>query len=236
MESIFWAIEQNSKFEKKTTYHRIHVQSLDDNSWMRFMSNPKFAMMVSHIIFVVANLVCVHLKKLSKHVKVSKLFKIAQMSHSLYIDFLHSGTVEKCIFYYIHIYTYTNTRKYKSQIQNIKKQFQSLMYGTSTTFGQIWKKHQSSIQVLGWHFALCNQSLGHIELASVLMLTVKDLDPNWYPAKPHQTYRTFPIWQEAAALWISFSMSQRVTPLLTFSNGMYRNRVRWLDMLRMSSP
>lgn len=52
------------------------------------------------------------------------------------------------------------------------------------------KKHQSSIQVLGWHFALCNQSLGHIEPASVLMLTVKDLDPNWYPAKPHQTYRT----------------------------------------------
>lgn len=64
------------------------------------------------------------------------------------------------------------------------------------------KKHQSSIQVLGWHFALCNQSLGHIEPASVLMLrvAVKDLHPNWYPAKPHQTYRTFPIWQEAAAL------------------------------------
>ena len=202
------------------------------------MSDPKFAMMVLHIKFVVANLVCVHLKKLSKHVKVSKLFKIAQMSHSLYIVFLALRYSWKNAYSTISTNIPTQTQgntnhKYKT----IKKQFQSLIYGTSTTFGQICqKKHQWSIQVLGWHFALCNQSLGHIESASVLMLTVKDLDPNWYAAKPHQTYRTFPIWQEAAALWISFSMSQRVTPLLTFSNGMYRNRVRWLDMLRMSSP
>ena len=199
---------------------------------MRCMSNPKFAMMVLHIIFVVVNLVCVHLKKLSKHVKVSTLFKIAQMSPYILstLIFLHSGTVEKM---YLH-------KHKRSQVTNTKPS-KTLSVPHVWHFHHLWtnlpkKKHQSSIQVLGWHFALCNQSLGHIALASVLILTVKDLDRNWYPAKPHQTYRTFPIWQEAAALWISFSVSQRVTPLLTFSSGMYRNRVRWLDMLRMSSP
>ena len=146
--------------------------------------------------------------------------------YSLYIDCSHSSTVEKM---YLH--------KHK-RIQ-VAKPSKTLSVPHVWHFHHLWtnlKKHQSSIQVLGWHFALCNQSLGHIEPASVLMLAVNDLDRNWYPAKPHQTYRSFPIWQEAAALWISFSMSQRVTPLLTFSNGMYRNRVRWLDRLRMSSP
>lgn len=120
MESIFWAFEQNFKNWKKPIIE-YYVQSLDDNSWMRFMSNPKFAMMVLHIIiFVVVNLVCVHLKKLGKHVKVSKLFKMAQMSHSLYIDLLHSGTVEKMhILLYPHIYLHKHKR---IQVTNTKHQ------------------------------------------------------------------------------------------------------------------